>query len=104
MCPIKKMHRFWVKKVLHNDWYMQRRMPEILRSVFVYGVGRYPTRSETEERVVLFMKNTQGLPLRLVNSGAWGSIYVDGRKVAADDHHSQTPEMIAAERWEMMHR
>ena len=67
------MHFFWPVKSLHTPWYMERRVPEIMRSVFMFDWRPPP---DAEERLKIYMENIKTFPIRLVNRGEVGSVFL----------------------------
>ena len=87
------MHFLWPKKLLHNPWYLEQRVSEIP----IFTLAGTP---DAVERYTVYKENTKDYPLRLVNNGPRGSVYLfrNGRWGVSgfnDVRLSWTPEMNA---------
>ena len=67
------MHFLWPKKALHTPWYLERRVSNIIYRELLLN---WYEPQEAARRYGLYKENTKDYPVRLVNTGAYGRVYL----------------------------
>ena len=93
-----RMHFLWPKKALHTPWYMERRVSDIIYCKLLLN---WYDSQEAARRYSIYKENTRDYPVRLVNSGSYGNIFLFrnsrwGVSGYNDDRLSWTPERFAS--------